>query len=75
MDHTIEKVIAVAHRAGLEVAVWQASPDNAGMLAAAGADALSVNDVPGVLAALAGDALPSRRLTERDVSQKGNDDE
>lgn len=64
MDHTIEKVIGVAHRAGLEVVVWQASPDKAGMLAAAGADALSVNDVPGVLAALAGDGLPLRRLTE-----------
>jgi glycerophosphoryl diester phosphodiesterase len=64
MDHTIEKVIGVAHQVGLGVAVWQASPDNAGMLAAAGADALSVNDVPGVLAALAGDALPPRRIVE-----------
>jgi glycerophosphoryl diester phosphodiesterase len=64
MDHTIRKLIGVAHRAGLEVAVWQASPDNAGLLAAAGADALSVNDIPGVLAALAGDAQPPRRLTE-----------
>ncbi len=63
MDHTVENVIAAAHRAGLEVAVWQASPDTAGMLAAAGADALSVNDVPGVLAALAGDA-PPRPFTE-----------
>ena len=44
--------------------LWQASPDTAGMLAAAGAGALLVNDVPGVLATLAGDAPPSRRLTE-----------
>jgi hypothetical protein len=34
------------------------------MLAAAGADALSVNDVPGVLAALAGDARSPQRITE-----------
>jgi glycerophosphoryl diester phosphodiesterase len=64
MDHTIKKAIGVAHQAGLEVAVWQAGPDNAGMLAAAGADALSVNDVPGVLAALAGDARSPQRITE-----------
>lgn len=58
MDNTIKKVIRVAHRAGLEVVVWQASPNSADMLAAAGADAFSVNDVPGVLAAVAGDAPP-----------------
>jgi glycerophosphoryl diester phosphodiesterase len=62
MDHTIKKAISVAYRAGLEVVVWQASPDNADVLAAAGTDALSVNDVPGVLAALAGDASPPRRI-------------
>lgn len=62
MDHSIEKVIDVAHQAGLEVAVWQASPGNAGMLAAAGADALSVNEIPEVLTALSGDCLPPGRL-------------
>lgn len=64
MDHTVEKVIRVAHQAGLEVAVWQATPGNAALLAAAGADALSVNEVPGVLAALGGDSLPPYPLTE-----------
>ena len=64
MDRTITEVIGVAHRAGLEVVVWQASPDKAGLLAEAGADALSVNDVPGLLAALAGGALPLRLPTE-----------
>jgi glycerophosphoryl diester phosphodiesterase len=54
MDHTIEKVIDVAHRAGLEVLAWSPDPQSAVKLAAAGADALSVNDIPGVIAALAG---------------------
>jgi hypothetical protein len=61
MDHTIKKVMEVAHRAGLEVAVWQASPDTAGMLAAA-VGALLVGVVPGGLAGLAGGPLPPRRL-------------
>lgn len=58
-DHTIEKAITVAHEAGLEVLAWCPTPEAAVMLAAAGADALSVNDVPEVLAALA--ASPARR--------------
>jgi glycerophosphoryl diester phosphodiesterase len=51
--YPIERVIDVAHRAGLEVLAWSPSPENAVTLAAAGADALSVNDIPGVQAALA----------------------
>ena len=54
MDRTIEQVIDVAHRAGLEVLGWVPGPDDALRLASAGVDALCVNDVPGVLAALAG---------------------
>lgn len=53
-DHTIEKVVSVAHQAGLEVLAWCPAPEAAVRLAAAGADALSVNDVPEVVAALAG---------------------
>ena len=51
--YPIERVIDVAHRAGLEVLAWSPTPENAVKLASAGADALSVNDIPGVLAALA----------------------
>jgi glycerophosphoryl diester phosphodiesterase len=54
MDRTIEQVIDIAHRAGLEVLAWAPDPEDAAALASAGADALCVNDVPGVLAALAG---------------------
>lgn len=53
-DHTIETVISLAHQAGLEVLTWCPAPEAAVRLAAAGADALSVNDVPEVLAALSG---------------------
>jgi glycerophosphoryl diester phosphodiesterase len=52
-DHTVERVINVAHRAGLEVLAWVPDPADAVRLARAGADALCVDDVPGVLAALA----------------------
>jgi glycerophosphoryl diester phosphodiesterase len=54
MDRTIERVIDKVHQAGMEVLVWVPGPEDAVRLAAAGADALCVNDVPGVLAALAG---------------------
>jgi glycerophosphoryl diester phosphodiesterase len=50
---TIETVISLAHRAGLEVLAWSPTPEMAVRLASAGADALSVDNVPGVLAALA----------------------
>ena len=53
-DHTVERVIDMAHRAGLEVLAWVPNPADAVRLARAGADAFCVDDVPGVLAALAG---------------------
>ena len=49
----IETVISQAHQAGLEVLVWSPTPEMAVRLASAGADALTVDDIPGVLAALA----------------------
>ncbi len=52
---TIEKVVSMAHQAGLEVLAWSPTPEMAVRLASADADALSVDDVPGVLAALAGE--------------------
>ena len=59
MAITPEKVTAMAHQAGLEVLVWSPTPNMAVQLARAGADALSVDDIPGVLAALAGEGLES----------------
>lgn len=56
VDYTLERAIDVAHRAGLEVLAWSPDPETAVRLASAGADALSVNDIPGVLTALAGGA-------------------
>jgi glycerophosphoryl diester phosphodiesterase len=49
---TAERVIHAAHQAGLEVLTWSPSPAEAVVLARAGVDALCVNDVPGVQAAL-----------------------
>jgi glycerophosphoryl diester phosphodiesterase len=46
-------VIDVAHRAGLEVMVWSPDPAEVVALAEAGADALCVNDISAVQAALA----------------------
>jgi glycerophosphoryl diester phosphodiesterase len=60
---TLEKVIAMAHQAGLEVLVWSPTPEMAAELARAGADALSVDDIPGVLAALAAEGLQSLPVT------------
>jgi hypothetical protein len=60
MDHTIKKLIGVAHLVGQEVGRVAASPDS---LAAGGAGALSVSDVSGGLAALAGGTTPPRRIT------------
>jgi glycerophosphoryl diester phosphodiesterase len=59
VDYALDRVIDVAHRAGLEVLAWSPNPQTAVRLANAGVDALSVNDVPGVLAALAGAASGS----------------
>lgn len=50
---TPERIIETAHRAGLEVLTWSPGPAEAVQLAAAGVDAVCVNDIPGVQAALA----------------------
>ncbi len=50
---TPERIIQTAHRAGLEVLTWSPSPAEAVRLVQAGADAVCVNDIPGVQAALA----------------------
>ena len=52
MDRSVERVIGTAHQAGLEVMVWSPGPAEAGRLAQAGVDALCVNDIAGVQAAL-----------------------
>jgi glycerophosphoryl diester phosphodiesterase len=49
------QIIAAAHRAGLEVMAWPPTPDEAVTLAAAGIDAVCVNDIPGSQAALPAD--------------------
>jgi glycerophosphoryl diester phosphodiesterase len=51
----LEHSVDVAHKAGLEVLVWCPEAAFAERYAAAGVDALIVNDVPGVVAALSGD--------------------
>ncbi|MGH3243506.1 MAG: glycerophosphodiester phosphodiesterase [Spirillospora sp.] len=48
----LEHCVDVAHKAGLEAVVWCPSAQDAPGYAAAGFDAMVVNDVPGVLAAL-----------------------
>ena len=48
-----EQILGHAHAAGLEVMTWSPDPDEALLLAEAGADAVCVNDIPGVQAALA----------------------
>lgn len=48
----IAYAIDAAHRAGLEVLAWCPGPEDALRYVEAGADALVVNDVPGVIAAL-----------------------
>jgi glycerophosphoryl diester phosphodiesterase len=50
---TAERIIRTAHRAGLEVLTWSPGPAEAVRLAQAGVDAVCVNDIPGVQAALA----------------------
>jgi glycerophosphoryl diester phosphodiesterase len=52
-DLTPEQIIDTAHRAGLEILIWSPSPAEALRLAQAGGDAVCVNDIPGVQAALA----------------------
>ncbi|HSR84707.1 MAG TPA: glycerophosphodiester phosphodiesterase [Streptosporangiaceae bacterium] len=50
---TPEHTIGTAHRAGLEVLAWCPGPAGAVRLAGAGVDAVCVNDIAGVQAALA----------------------
>lgn len=48
----LERCVDTAHEAGLEFMVWCPDTETAPVCAAAGADAMVVNDVPGVLAAV-----------------------
>jgi glycerophosphoryl diester phosphodiesterase len=48
--------VDVAHQAGLEVLVWCPGAEHAAAYAEAGLDAMVVNDVPGVVAALNGES-------------------
>lgn len=48
-----KQILGYAHVAGLEVMTWSPDPAEALMLAQAGVDAVCVNDIPGVRAALA----------------------
>ncbi|XRQ05719.1 glycerophosphodiester phosphodiesterase [Actinomadura welshii] len=48
----LEHCVDVAHKAGLETVIWCPTAETAPAYAAAGFDAMVVNDVPGVLAAL-----------------------
>jgi glycerophosphoryl diester phosphodiesterase len=48
-----EQILGSAHSAGLEVMTWSPGPHEALLLAQAGVDAVCVNDIPGVQAALA----------------------
>ena len=53
-DRPAAAIIAAAHRAGLTVMAWSPTPPEAAELAAAGIDAVCVNDVPGAQTVLAG---------------------
>jgi glycerophosphoryl diester phosphodiesterase len=57
-DRDPAELIERAHRAGLEVLAWCPGPLDAALLAGAGIDAVCVDDVPGVLAALGGALAP-----------------
>ena len=48
-----KRIVQTAHQAGLEVLTWSPGPEDAVRLAADGVDAVCVNDIPGVQAALA----------------------
>ena len=52
-DLSADRIMQTAHDAGLEVLTWSPSPAEAVRLVQAGADAVCVNDIPGVQAALA----------------------
>jgi glycerophosphoryl diester phosphodiesterase len=49
-----QRILDIAHEAGLEVMAWSPDPAEAVALARAGVEALCVDDIPGVRAALAG---------------------
>lgn len=49
---SLEYTVEVAHRAGLEIMSWCPEPADAARYAAAGMDAVVVDDVPGTVAAL-----------------------
>lgn len=53
LRRSAEQILGHAHAAGLEVMTWSPGPDEALLLAQAGVDAVCVNDIPGVQAALA----------------------
>jgi len=55
------RVIEVAHRAGIEVMTWTATPAQAVLAAAAGIDAVCVDDIAGTRAALAAGTGQPRR--------------
>jgi glycerophosphoryl diester phosphodiesterase len=55
-DVSAARAIELAHQAGLEVMTWSPSPAQAVRAVAAGVDAVCVNDIPGVQAALSGGA-------------------
>ena len=59
------RAVEVAHRAGLEVLAWCPLPEVAVPLAEAGVDALVVDDIPGVQA-----ALSTRRATAAGVASE-----
>jgi glycerophosphoryl diester phosphodiesterase len=48
-----QRILEIAHEAGLEVMAWSPDPAESAALAAAGVDALCVNDIPGTQSALA----------------------
>lgn len=50
--HPLEHCVDMAHKAGLDVIAWCPSAEHAPNYAAAGVDAMVVNDIPGVLAAV-----------------------
>lgn len=51
-----EDIIEMAHKAGLELGVWSPKPATLDRFVAAGVDAITVDDVPGSVAALRDDA-------------------
>ena len=62
------RVVRAAHQAGLEVMIWTPGPAEAAELARDGVDAVCVDDIPGVQAALAGlgpAAAPARPADTR----------